>query len=147
LSLRHPVTAQLRNCWFSVNSPIIFSNFVCGGGKYSVPKSATAQLRETLGNILKSGVKSQPLYKINNIMTSADNIRNSIIDKLLTISNKDYLSALHQLVSTSKVNDDVIQLSEAQILMLNMSEDDINNDRIISQEDLDKLDLEWLKAL
>ena len=80
-------------------------------------------------------------------MTSADNIRNSIIDKLLTISNKDYLSALHQLVSTSKVNDDVIQLSEAQILMLNMSEDDINNDRIISQEDLDKLDLEWLKAL
>ena len=80
-------------------------------------------------------------------MTGADNIRNSIIDKLLTISNKDYLSALYQLVSTSSVNDEIIQLSEAQILMLNMSEEDIKNDRIISQEELDKIDLEWLKSL
>jgi len=80
-------------------------------------------------------------------MNGADNIRNNIIDKLLTISNKDYLSALYQLVSKSSVNDEAIQLSEAQILMLNMSEDDINNDRIISQEELDKIDLEWLKSL
>ena len=80
-------------------------------------------------------------------MTGADNIRNSIIDKLLTISNKDYLSALYQLVSTSSVNDEIIQLSEAQILMLNMSEEDIKKDRIISQEELDKIDLEWLKSL
>ncbi len=80
-------------------------------------------------------------------MTAADNIRNSIIDKLLTISNKEYLSALHKLVSTSKVGDEIIQLSEAQILMLNMSEDDIKNNRIVSQDELDNLDLEWLKSL
>jgi len=80
-------------------------------------------------------------------MNGADNIRNNIIDKLLTISNKDYLSALYQLVSKSSVNDEAIQLSDAQILMLNMSEDDIKNDRIISQEELDKIDLEWLKSL
>ncbi|MEL1246380.1 hypothetical protein AAEO56_19055 [Flavobacterium sp. DGU11] len=80
-------------------------------------------------------------------MTVEDNIRNNIIDKLLTISNKDYLSALYQLISTSKVNDDVIQLSESQILMLNMSEEDIKNNRVMSQEDLDKMDLEWLKSL
>lgn len=80
-------------------------------------------------------------------MTGADNIRNSIIDKLLTISNKDYLLALYKLVSTSNVNEEVIQLSETQILMLNMSEDDIKNNRIVSQEELDKMDLEWLKSL
>lgn len=80
-------------------------------------------------------------------MTGADNIRNSIIDKLLTISNKDYLLALYKLVSTSNVNEEIIQLSEAQILMLNMSEDDIKNNRIVSQEELDKMDLEWLKSL
>lgn len=80
-------------------------------------------------------------------MTAADNIRNSIIDKLLTISNKDYLSALYKLVSTSSVDEEVIQLSETQILMLNMSEDDIKNSRMISQEQLDKTDLEWLKSL
>lgn len=80
-------------------------------------------------------------------MTAEDNIRNSIIDKLLTISNKDYLAALYQLISTSKVNDDTIKLSEAQILMLNMSEDDIKNNRLVPQADLDKMDTEWLKSL
>ena len=80
-------------------------------------------------------------------MTSVDNIRNSIIDKLLTISNQDYLSALYQLVSTSKVDEEIIQLSEAQILMLNWSEDDIRNNRLMSQDELDKMDLEWLKSL
>ena len=80
-------------------------------------------------------------------MTGADNIRNSIIDKLLTISNQDYLLALHKLVSASNVNEEVIKLSEAQILMLNRSEDDIKNNRLASQEELDKIDLEWLKSL
>lgn len=80
-------------------------------------------------------------------MTSADNIRNSIIDKLLTISNQDYLSALYQLVSTSKVEEEIIQLSEAQIVMLNRSDDDIKNNRLMSQDELDKMDLEWLKSL
>ena len=80
-------------------------------------------------------------------MNAADNIRNQIIDKLLTISNQDYLAALFHLIEKSDVNDDVVELSESQILMLNMSEDDIKNNRIISQEDLDKTDLEWLKSL
>ena len=80
-------------------------------------------------------------------MSAADNIRNSIIDKLLTISNKDYLSALYQLVSTSSVNEDIVQLSEAQILMLNMSDEDIKNGRIVPHDELDKIDLEWLKSL
>ncbi|MBK9224360.1 MAG: hypothetical protein IPO23_06455 [Flavobacterium sp.] len=80
-------------------------------------------------------------------MSAADNIRNNIIDKLLTISNKDYLSALYQLVSTSSVNEDIVQLSESQILMLNMSDEDIKNGRIVPHDELDKIDLEWLKSL
>jgi len=80
-------------------------------------------------------------------MDTADNIRNNIIDKLLTISNKEYLTALYKLISKSSVENDTIQLSDDQLLMLNMSEDDINNNRIVSQEELDKMDLEWLKGL
>ncbi|KAA5536036.1 hypothetical protein [Paenimyroides baculatum] len=80
-------------------------------------------------------------------MDTADNIRNNIIDKLLTISNKEYLTALYKLISKSSVENDAIQLSYDQLLMLNMSEDDIKNNRIVSQEELDKLDLEWLKNL
>lgn len=80
-------------------------------------------------------------------MSVTDEIRNNIIDKLLTISNEEYLSALYQIVSTSTVNDDIVKLSEAQILMLNMSDEDIHNDRIVSYDELDKTDLEWLKSL
>lgn len=80
-------------------------------------------------------------------MTGADNIRNSIIDKLLTISNKEYLAALYQLVSKSSINEDIIELSEEQIVMLNMSDEDINNNKVVPQEELDKMDLEWLKSL
>ncbi|MFO7720661.1 MAG: hypothetical protein R6W85_09520 [Gillisia sp.] len=80
-------------------------------------------------------------------MSVADNIRNNIIDKLLTISDKEYLLALYQIVSTSAVNDDVVKLSEAQILMLNLSDEDINNDRVVSYDELDKTDIEWLKSL
>lgn len=80
-------------------------------------------------------------------MTATDNVRNSIIDKLLTITDKDYLAALYQLIHKSKMNENKIQLSEEQILMLNMSEEDILHARLTSQEELDKADIEWLKTL
>jgi hypothetical protein len=80
-------------------------------------------------------------------MTAADNIRNNIIDKLLTISNKDYLSALQQLLEKSSVDTDVVKLSAEQILMLKLSDRDIADNRVVSQQELDKADLKWLKDL
>ena len=80
-------------------------------------------------------------------MAAADHIRNNIIDKLLTISNKDYLLALYQLVQRSSVDDDVVKLSDEQLVMLKLSDGDIENNRLISQDELDKRDLEWLKGL
>lgn len=80
-------------------------------------------------------------------MDTADSIRNNIIDKLLTISNKEYLTALYKLINTSSVNNNAIKLSEDQLFMLNLSEDDIKNNRVVSQEKLDEIDLEWLKDL
>jgi hypothetical protein len=80
-------------------------------------------------------------------MASIDNIRNGIIDKLLTISNKDYLTALYQLVQSSSVDKDKVKLTEEQILMLKLSDKDIKNNKLISQSQLDKEDLKWLKEL
>jgi hypothetical protein len=77
-------------------------------------------------------------------MDSSDILRNSIIDKLLTITNKDYLSALYQLVNSSSVSPDTVKLTEEQILMLQLSDLDIKNGRLISQDQLDKADLQWL---
>lgn len=78
---------------------------------------------------------------------TADTIRNNIIDKLLTISNKDYLSALYKLVEKSSVDNDLVKLSKEQTLMLELSDRDIRNDRLLTQDQLDKNDLEWLKGL
>jgi hypothetical protein len=80
-------------------------------------------------------------------MSTTDMLRNDIIDKLLTISNKDYLSALYQLVNSSSVGQDTVQLTEEQILMLQLSDNDIKNGKLISHDQLDKDDLLWLKGL
>ncbi|HLN73662.1 MAG TPA: hypothetical protein VK205_10230 [Prolixibacteraceae bacterium] len=77
-------------------------------------------------------------------MDSTDILRNSIIDKLLTIDNKDYLSALYELINSSKVSQDRVSLTDEQILMLQLSDLDIKNGELISQEQLDKDDLQWL---
>lgn len=79
-------------------------------------------------------------------MAQVDVIRNGIIDKLLAISDKDYLIALHHLVDNSSVEVSKIKLTKEQKLMLEMSEADIQNGRTMSQNDLDKSDFEWLKA-
>ena len=70
-------------------------------------------------------------------MATLDNLRNSIISKLLCITNKDYLIALHKLVENSQVDNDILKLTEDQKLMLKLSEDDIKNNRVISQSQLD----------
>ena len=80
-------------------------------------------------------------------MNNIDLLRNSIIDKLLTITNKDYLSALYKLLENSSVDDNVVKLSEEQILMLQLSDSDIKEGKLISQEQIDKDDLKWLKEL
>ncbi len=79
--------------------------------------------------------------------SSVDHIRNTIIDKLMAISNRDYLIALNKLVESSSVENDVEQLSPEQIIMLKMSDNDIKNGNVIDQNDLDKEDLKWLKTL
>ena len=80
-------------------------------------------------------------------MSTADKIRNNIIDELLTISNEEYLSALYKILKDSSKKDDQVELTEAQRIMLNMSEDDIKHRRLIPQDEADKADLEWLKGL
>lgn len=80
-------------------------------------------------------------------MNRIDVLRDSIIDKLLTISNKDYLAALYQLVDKSSVEGNAVELTEEQVVMLKMSEHDIKNGRLVTQTEIDKSDLKWLKEL
>lgn len=80
-------------------------------------------------------------------MTSTDQIRNSIIENLLTISNKDYLTALFQLVKSSSIDSSKVKLTKEQIVMLKLSDKDIKEGKLIPHAQLDKTDLKWLKEL
>ncbi len=80
-------------------------------------------------------------------MATVDKIRNNLIDKILTIRNKDFLIALDNLISSSATDTNKVELTAEQKEMLEMSESDIENGRLISQEAMDKRNTEWLNGL
>lgn len=80
-------------------------------------------------------------------MSKVDKIRSGLIDKILTIRNKDFLVALDHLISSSAADTNVVELTAEQKEMLEMSEEDIKNGRLISQEAMDKRNMEWLNGL
>lgn len=79
-------------------------------------------------------------------MAQVDAIRNGIIDKIMAISDKEYLIALNRLIENSSTQNNRVKLTKEQQLMLQMSELDIEEGRIITQKELDRNDLEWLKS-
>lgn len=79
-------------------------------------------------------------------MTKADSLRNEIIEKLLCISDKNYLNAINQLVKGNEPPDSQVKLSKEQKLMLDLSEEDIKYKRVISHKDLLKTKMEWLNG-
>ena len=78
-------------------------------------------------------------------MTTADQIRNGIIEELLTISNKDFLKAIFVLLKSAPADKGTVKLTDEQLVMLNLSEKDIEDQNFIPQTELDKADLKWLK--
>lgn len=80
-------------------------------------------------------------------MATVDNIRNGLIDKILSIKNKDFLVALDKLIASSYSDSEIVELTKEQKTMLEMSEADIKSGRLISQEAMDKRNLEWLNGL
>ncbi|PCE66783.1 hypothetical protein [Sediminicola luteus] len=80
-------------------------------------------------------------------MATVNEIRSGLIDKILSIKNKEFLVALDKLISSSATTNDMVELSSEQKQMLEMSDEDIKNGRLISQEAMDKRNLEWLNGL
>ncbi len=80
-------------------------------------------------------------------MTTVDKLRNGLIDKILAIKNKDFLEAIDKLISSKLSDSSIVELTKEQKIMLKMSEEDIENGNLISQEAMDKRNLEWLNAM
>ncbi|MBI1184469.1 hypothetical protein GC194_09365 [bacterium] len=79
-------------------------------------------------------------------MSTIDHLHNKLIEKILSIQNEDYLMALDNFL-TSQVNSNFSELSEVQKQMLDKSESDIEEGRLISQEAMNRRNLEWLNEL
>jgi len=80
-------------------------------------------------------------------MSNVNKIKQGLISKILNIENKNFLEALDILISSKYSESQIIELTEEQKTMLEMSEEDIKNDRFISQDAMEKRNLEWLNAI
>ena len=80
-------------------------------------------------------------------MATVNNIRNGLIDKILSIKSKEFLLALDTLITSSSSESEIVELTKEQKIMLEMSEQDITNGKLISQEAMDKRNLEWLNEM
>ena len=80
-------------------------------------------------------------------MEAIDKIRNQLIDKILSVKNKDLLKAIDKLISSSTSESEIVALTDEQKTMLEMSEEDIKNGKLISQEAMEKRNTEWLNAM
>lgn len=77
-------------------------------------------------------------------MATVNEIRNRVIDSLMSINDAHYLKALEDMIKTSNVEQTSVPLTEEQKIMLAMSDEDIKEGRVIDQETLAKKELEWL---
>lgn len=76
-------------------------------------------------------------------MTRLDTIRNRLIDRIMTTKNEQLLSAIDSIFHSTQ-EDERWSLNSYQIEMLMMSEKDIEQGNLISEEDLKKADSEWM---
>jgi hypothetical protein len=79
-------------------------------------------------------------------MNSTDFLRSQVISKLLAVRDEKFLLALGELLDNNPIADDVIKLTESQVEVLKLSDVDIEYNRIMSQEQLDEEDLQWLEG-
>ena len=77
-------------------------------------------------------------------VATVDNIRNSLISKLLTVKDQDILKALDKLISAS-TKDSKAELSKEQITMIEMGISDYEKGNVISQSELFEQEREWLR--
>ena len=76
-------------------------------------------------------------------MLSLDALRNKVIGRIMATNNKKLLQAIDGIFEWTEPEAKIV-LNSQQIDLLVMSEAEIGRGEIISQDDLDKQDEEWL---
>ncbi|KAB1158125.1 hypothetical protein [Flavobacterium luteum] len=76
-------------------------------------------------------------------MNALENIKNSLIDRILATRNEQLLEAIKSIFDSTQ-SEEIISLSTEQIEMLSMSEKDIEEGKLVSESELSKRDSKWL---
>ena len=76
-------------------------------------------------------------------MNALENIKNSLIDRILATRNERLLDAIKNIFDSTQ-SEEIIALSTEQIEMLSMSEKDIEDGKLVSESELSKRDSKWL---
>jgi hypothetical protein len=72
-------------------------------------------------------------------MTNIEMVKNRLIDRILVTGNRELLEAAEKLLSSDE-KEDIFHLSSYQIEMLMMSEQDIKEGNLISENELKSID-------
>ena len=77
-------------------------------------------------------------------MTTLENIKTRLIDRILITQNEKLLAAISNIFDSTQTTEKLI-LNSQQIEMLMMSEDDIENGNLISEAVQKQIDSEWMR--
>ncbi len=78
-------------------------------------------------------------------MENLETLRASLVQKIFSTNNLNLLEAINQIFSSTEVEEKEYKLSENQKKLLMLAEDDIKYGRLVSDEELRKMDEEWMK--
>lgn len=74
-----------------------------------------------------------------------DNLKYSILDKLISVQDNGLLEKINDLIGNIDLEEKPIKVSDAQRQMLLNSEQDILNGNLLSDEDVNEEENQWLK--
>ena len=78
-------------------------------------------------------------------MENLETLRASLVQKIFSTDNLNLLEAINQIFSSTEVEEKEYKLYENQKKLLMLAEDDIKYGRLVSDEELRKMDEEWMK--
>ena len=78
-------------------------------------------------------------------MENLETLRASLVQNIFSTDNLNLLEAINQIFSSTEVEEKEYKLSENQKKFLMLAEDDIKYGRLVSDEELRKMDEEWMK--
>jgi len=78
-------------------------------------------------------------------MADLEVLRSRLVEKIFSTKNSSLLEAIDKIFSSTEKEESEIELSDSHLKLLKIAEEDIKYGRVMTENELDKLDEEWMK--